>query len=95
MESDAGWRVDLMTHRFVVAVKLADTLDGEWVYQPFVVERSGKQSGLLKRTVKSLTRNGPVPTAKKIANRTFRLEFTMLRSPKARHLQTSTRQSLR
>jgi SAM-dependent methyltransferase len=42
MESDASWRVEMLTSRFALGVKMDDTggIDGEWVYQPFVFDRS-------------------------------------------------------
>jgi hypothetical protein len=43
IQSDPGWRVDVKNKRTAVAVKLSDTIDGEWTEQPFVVRRNESQ----------------------------------------------------
>jgi len=40
MQSDPGWKVERMTRRVAVGVKISDTLDNEWTNQPYVLVRS-------------------------------------------------------
>jgi hypothetical protein len=40
IQSDPGWDVELKTKRVALAVKTADTIDKEWISQPFVTRRS-------------------------------------------------------
>jgi hypothetical protein len=44
IQSDPGWNVELKTKRVAVAVKTADTIDMEWINQPFVVRRSRRNT---------------------------------------------------
>ena len=79
MQSDAGWKTDLVTDRFVVGIKLSDTIDGEWVNQPFVVARSRNSAfrnsafknplSVAKLTAQSLVTHGVSATANKIFKR--------------------------
>ena len=44
IKSDPGWNVELKTKRVAVAIKTADTIDMEWINQPFVVRRSRRNT---------------------------------------------------
>jgi hypothetical protein len=44
IQSDPGWNVELKTKRVAVAIKTADTIDMEWIDQPFVFRRSRRNT---------------------------------------------------
>jgi hypothetical protein len=54
MQSDPGWKMDLVTHRVAFGIKISDTIDYEWSQQPFVAR--GK------------VRHGPIEAAKFVMN---------------------------
>ena len=73
MQSDPGWNVELMTIRFAIGVKIAETVDGEWTNQPFVVLRSKGTSPIkhpiyfAKITARTLRNEGARETARRIS----------------------------
>jgi len=44
IQSDPGWSVELKDKRVAFAIKTADTIDMEWISQPFVVRRSSRKT---------------------------------------------------
>jgi Methyltransferase domain len=73
MQSDPGWNVELMTIRFAIGVKIAETVDQEWTNQPFVVLRS-KGASVIKHplyfakvTARTLRNEGARETARRIS----------------------------
>ena len=71
MQSDPGWNLDLMTGRVAFANRISDTLDTEWVDQPFVADGDHRPErlGMIGAMVKSLRSHGPRVTAHKILGR--------------------------
>jgi hypothetical protein len=75
MQSDPGWNVELMTIRFAIGVKIAETVDQEWTNQPFVTLRSKGASVikhplyLAKVTATTLRNEGVRETARRISRR--------------------------
>ena len=73
MQSDAGWKIVILNKRFVLGIKLSDTIDYEWTSQPFVISRR-KYSNvgplfMAKLTVKSVVDDGLGTTIRKIVKR--------------------------
>lgn len=60
LQEDPGWNVELLTRRIAVATKISDTLDAEWCFQPFVVERSAKPSLLSRAWYSFLVSSQPL-----------------------------------
>jgi predicted O-methyltransferase YrrM len=73
MREDDGWNVTLATDRVTIGTKVADTIDREWVQQPFVLNRSvGNTLGIrdvAKLALKNLRKGGVRLTAQKILKR--------------------------
>jgi hypothetical protein len=73
MQSDPGWNVELMTIRFAIGVKIAETVDREWTDQPFVMLRSKGTSPIkhplyfAKITARTLQKEGAHETARRIS----------------------------
>jgi hypothetical protein len=72
MQSDPGWNVELMTTRVAFGVKISDTIDDEWMNQPFVIRRSPGTPSFAtpmlaaRATVSTLRNHGARVTVNKI-----------------------------
>jgi hypothetical protein len=44
IQSDPGWNMELKTKRVAIGIKTADTIDVEWINQPFVVRRTSRNT---------------------------------------------------
>jgi len=75
MQSDAGWDVVLMNQRVAIGIKVSDTIDNEWIRQPFVVLRSNPPSVMSRPLyyagvgLRSLLAEGVGKTAKKVVRK--------------------------
>ena len=73
MKEDSGWNIEKITDRVLVAQKLSDTIETEWISQPLNLRRSyhvhKRPMGLARATVRSLLKNGPRATLEKIKTR--------------------------
>jgi hypothetical protein len=74
MGQDAGWKILYGTDRFVVGQKASDTIDLEWVYQPFVAVRSAYYAptapvGITTKLTQHLRDHGVAATVRKVVAR--------------------------
>jgi hypothetical protein len=64
MQADPGWKMEIMTSRVALAIKIADTADEEWINQRFIVQRSSRpslmKSALSGRSLRSVRSVRPV-----------------------------------
>jgi hypothetical protein len=75
MREDAGWNVEMFTNRVAFGTKIADTIDAEWINQPFVTNKGAGRAtfrAALRRSVTMLRHEGIGPTMAKIAERVRR-----------------------
>jgi hypothetical protein len=68
MNSDPGWKVDLINNRVAFGIKIDDTIDYDWWQQPFVVRRSASLGPmeLAKSAMHMLQTYGTRVTAQRI-----------------------------
>ena len=77
MQSDPGWNVELMNKRVAFGIKISDTIDNEWMGQPFVLHRSLPKISFTtpllaaRATVNTLRKHGVRETVKSILGKIF------------------------
>jgi hypothetical protein len=72
MQSDPGWKMDLVTNRVAFGIKISDTIDYEWINQPFVVRGNDVRRGptaFAKSVMYLLQTYGAWGTVKRISRR--------------------------